>query len=65
MYTNDADFGPHEEDIVIDLFQPSRADLLYFSHGNFRPCSMDYNTYHFRLLGLFYEGGNSETFTHC
>lgn len=43
MYNNDANFGQHEEDIFTDLFQASRADLLQHSHGNFQPCSIEYN----------------------
>jgi hypothetical protein len=37
IYTDDADFGQHEEDIFTDLFQPPRADLLQPSHGKVQP----------------------------
>jgi hypothetical protein len=56
MYTNDVYFWQHEKDIFTYLFQPSGANLLQRSHGNFQPYSMGYNTYSFEHLELFYEG---------
>jgi hypothetical protein len=35
MYTNDAYFWQHEEDMFTDLFQPLMAGLLHHSHSNF------------------------------
>jgi hypothetical protein len=53
MYTNDAYFWQHEEDMFVVLFQPPRVDLLQNSHGNFPPYSMGYDTYSFEHLELF------------
>jgi len=62
MYTNDARFWQHEDDMFTNVFQPSKDGLLQPSRGNFYPCTVRYDTYPFGQLELFYEGKSEDNF---
>jgi hypothetical protein len=55
VIANDSDVWQHEDDMITDLFQPPRDDLLQHSHDDFRSYPGGFDTYSFEHLDLFYE----------
>jgi hypothetical protein len=51
----DSDSWQYEDDMLTDLFQPSRSDPLQHSHDDFQPYPRGCDTYSFEHLELFYE----------
>jgi hypothetical protein len=49
------DVWQHEDDMVTNLFQPPKDDLLQYSHDDFRSCPEEFDSYSFEQLDLFYE----------
>jgi hypothetical protein len=55
VIANDSDVWQHEDDMITDLFQPPRDDLLQHSHDDFLSYPGRFDTYPFEHLDLFYE----------
>jgi hypothetical protein len=55
VITTNLDVWQQEDDMVTNLFQPPRDDLLQYSHDDFRSCPEEFDAYSFEHLDLFYE----------
>jgi hypothetical protein len=55
VIATDSDVWQHEDDMITDLFQPPRDDLLQHSHDDFWSYPGGFDTYSFEHLDLFYE----------
>jgi hypothetical protein len=55
VIVNDSDVWQHEDDMITDLFQPPRDDLLQYSHDDFQSYLGSGDIYPFEHLDLSYE----------
>jgi hypothetical protein len=55
VISTDSNVRKHEYDMIIDLFQPPKDDLLKNYHDDFWSYLGGFNTYYFEHLDLFYE----------
>jgi hypothetical protein len=50
-----SDIWQQEDDMIVNLFQPPRDDLLQHSHDGFRSYPGGFDTYYFKHLDLLYK----------
>ena len=53
VYVDNTYVWEHEDDMITDLFQPPRDDLLQHSHDDFWSYPGGFDTYYFDHLDLF------------
>jgi hypothetical protein len=55
VITIDSDVWQHEDDMITNLFQPPKDDLVQHSHDDFQSYPRGFDTYSPEHLDLFYE----------